>query len=225
MMDAIRIRMIEETMLRVFAFSLVSGLCLVASARAETPQAPLTFEKDVQPLLKTHCLHCHGEEEELKGGLDLRLKRLMLKGGDSGPAIVAKNAAESYLIQRLRAGEMPPQEAGKQLSKTEIDRIARWIDEGAATLAPEPEDIGRGMLITPADRQFWAFQPVRRPPVPDVKHSEELANPIDAFILNKLEAHDLRFSPPADRRTLIRRLSFDLWGLPPEPDRGGNISQ
>ncbi len=204
-------------MLRVFAFSLVSGLCLVASVRAEAPEAPLTFEKDVQPLLKTHCLHCHGEEEELKGGLDLRLKRLMLKGGDSSPAIVPKNAAESYLIERLRAGEMPPADAGKPLSKTEIDRIARWIDEGAATLAPEPEDIGRGMLITPADRQFWAFQPIRRPPVPKVKHPEEPANPIDAFILSKLESHDLRFSPAADRRTLIRRLCFDLWGLPPEP--------
>ena len=166
MMDVIWIRRIEEIMFRHFAFSLISALCLWGTVRAEIPQAALSFEKDVQPLLKTHCLHCHGEEEEPRGGLDLRLKRLMLKGGDSGPAIVPKNAAESYLIERLRAGEMPPADAGKPLSKTEIDRIARWIDEGAATLAPEPEDVGRGMLITPADRKFWAFQPIRRPPQP-----------------------------------------------------------
>jgi hypothetical protein len=204
--------------LRRFAIGFVLAFWSVFPAGAEVPDKPLVFEKHVQPLLKARCFHCHGEEAEPQGSLDLRLKRLMLKGGDSGPAIVPKNAAESYLIARLRAGEMPPEDAGKPLSKEEIDLISRWIDEGAETLGPEPDDIGQGMLITAEDRAYWAFQPIRRPALPGVSASEVVSNPIDAFILNRLEAQGLTFSPEADKRTLIRRLTFDLWGLPPTPE-------
>lgn len=203
--------------MRRFIFCLILSFCLPLSVRAESPEAQLTFESDVQPLLKARCFHCHGEEAELQGGLDLRLKRLMLKGGDSGPAIVSKNANASYLIDRLRSGEMPPEDAGKPLSKAEIAKIARWIDEGAITAAPEPEDIGHGMVITPADRKFWAYQPIRRSNLPTVRNRQLVANPIDAFVLKKLEAEGLSFSPEADRRTLIRRAYLDLWGLPPTP--------
>ncbi len=210
-------------MLKSFQFCLLLGLCGAVSGwadsvRAESHPKPLMFEKDVQPLLKARCFQCHGEEQELEGNLDLRLKRLMQKGGDSGPAIVPKNASESYLLARLRTGEMPPADAGKPLSKAEIAKIARWIDEGAKTLAPEPEEIGQGMIITPEDRRFWAFQPIRRPPLPAVQNTDKVANPIDAFILQKLESSGLAFSPKADRRTLIRRVYLDLWGLPPSPE-------
>lgn len=204
--------------LRRFGFGVVLVFCVAVSARAAAPQKPLVFEKHVQPLLKARCFHCHGEEAELQGGLDLRLKRLIQKGGDSGPAIDPKNASESYLITRLRAGEMPPQDAGKPLSKEEIDLIARWIDEGANTLGPEPDEIGQGLLITPEDRNYWAFQPIHRPALPLVKDQNAVFNPIDAFILSKLEAQGLTFSPEADKRTLIRRLTLDLWGLPPTPE-------
>lgn len=204
--------------MKIWRFSLLLVLVIAGSVKGGSPEKPLTFEKDVQPLLKAHCFHCHGEEAELQGGLDLRLKRLMAKGGDSGPAIVPKNAAESYLVARLRAGEMPPEGAGKPLSRTEIARISRWIDEGAITAGPEPEDIGHGMVITPEDRRFWAFQPIRRSELPKVKNAALVSNPIDAFVLHRLEAEGLSFSPRADRRALIRRAYFDLWGLPPTPE-------
>ncbi len=184
---------------------------------AEEKPRPLSFEKDVQPLLKARCFQCHGEEQELEGGLDLRLKRLLLKGGDSGPAIVPKHAEESLLVKRIRAGEMPPEDAGKPLSQSERETIARWIDEGAIA-GEEPEEIGRGLLITAEDRKFWAFQPIQRPALPVVKNPSAIANPIDRFILAKLESQGLTFSEPATREVLIRRLSFDLWGLPPTPE-------
>lgn len=187
----------------------------VAAAEAD---APLTFEKHIRPIFKEKCFHCHGEDEEIRGSLDLRLRRFLVQGGYSGAAIVPGNSQESYLLQRMRDGEMPPPEAGQPVPKEQLDLIARWIDAGAPTERPEPEKLAPGMLITEEDRNFWSFQPVRRPEVPVVKQQDLVENPVDAFILRKLEANGLSFSPPADRRTLIRRAYFDLVGLPPSPE-------
>src|SRR5947207_14762600 len=96
---------------------------------AEPAGEPLTFEAHVRPILKAHCWQCHGEEEELKGSLDARLARFLSKGGDSGPAVVPGNAAESLLYQRIAAGEMPP--GKKKPSPSEITIIERWINSGA----------------------------------------------------------------------------------------------
>lgn len=180
------------------------------------------FEKDVRPILKAHCFHCHGEEPELAGSLDLRLVHLMQSGGDSGPAVAAGKLAESILYERIVAGEMPP--GGKQLSDEERATIAAWIEQGARTARPEPLD--------PADAKFteeelshWAFQPPVKPPLPplptvaeqllDGAKASATAEPVDRFIEAKLLQAGLRFAPRADKATLLRRLKFDLHGLPP----------
>lgn len=196
---------------------LAASILLAAGSRSFAEEPRPTFEKDVRPILKAQCFHCHGEEEEVAGGLDLRLRRLMLKGGDSGPAIDPGDPDASYLLDRIRSGEMPPADAGHPLSEEQVAVVEAWIAGGARTLRPEPEDVGHGMIITAEDRAWWAFQPVKRPPVPTVEQSERVAMPVDAFLLARLEAVDLSFAPPASRRSLIRRLSFDLWGLPPTP--------
>jgi hypothetical protein len=173
------------------------------------------FEREVRQILKTHCWHCHGEEPELQGGLDLRLVRTMHGGGDSGAAIVAGDSQASLLWQRIAAGDMPP--GDKHLADHEITAIQRWLDQGALTLRPEPENLVDGEYWTEEERAHWSLQPVQRPAVPQVgsRGQQELRNPIDAFILDKLEAAGLQFSGRADRATLLRRLSFDLHGLPP----------
>lgn len=192
-------------------------LGLAQTVRAqEVATSALTFEGHVRPILKAHCFHCHGEEGiELKGNLDLRLRKLIVKGGDSGPAIMAGNAAGSLLLQRITSGEMPP--GDKKLSDIEQTTIERWLAAGAPTARPEPEQTTSGAEITPEERSFWSFQPVRRPSVPAVRSDDRLT-PIDSFILAKLEEIGLSLSPEADRRTLIRRATFDLLGLPPTPE-------
>lgn len=174
--------------------------------------APLMFERDIRPILKAHCFHCHGEEKEIKGGLDVRLKHFMEKGGDSGPAIVSGKAHESLLIEQLKSGDMP--KGGKKLPEEEIAKIEQWISEGAKTLRAEPATMAPGTVISEEERGYWAFQPIRRPKVPQ----SEYPNPIDAFLKTRLAKAGLAFSGEADRVTLIRRASFDLTGLPPSAD-------
>ena len=173
-----------------------------------------TFEADVRPILKAHCFHCHGEETEKKGGLDVRLARLLVVGGKSGPAIAAGKSSESRLVERLVKGEMPPGEA--KISAKELGVIRQWIDQGARTARPEPANADE-LAFTAEERNFWSFRPVKSPPVPEVKSSEHVRTPVDAFVLKRLESQGLGFSPDADRRTLIRRAYFDLLGLPPTP--------
>lgn len=184
-------------------------------AAESQPQRRLTYEQDIRPILKAQCFHCHGEEEKPKGKLDLRLVRLMLKGGDSGEAIVPKNHEESLLWQRVEDDEMPP--IDKKLSAPEKALIAKWIDQGAITARPEPATLAPGLEPTDEEKSFWSFQPIRRPEPPRVKHQNRVRTPIDAFLLAPLETKSLGFAPEADKRTLIRRVSFTLTGLPPTP--------
>ncbi|HJT36241.1 MAG TPA: DUF1549 domain-containing protein, partial [Pirellulales bacterium] len=201
--------------MRVAACLLIAGLALAGRARGDDGK-PLTFERDVRPIFKTHCFQCHGEDGQRKGGLDLRLKRLAEQGGDSGPAIVPGKPDESLLIERLRSGEMPP--IDKKPPAEQIETIARWVAAGAATARPEPQELGESPLFTEEERGFWAFQPVRRPAIPNVAHAELVSTPVDALLLAKLEAAGLVFSPEADKPTLLRRAYFDLLGLPPAPE-------
>ena len=199
------------------AISLIfAAILLVSHARADNVSADLTFEQHVRPILKAHCFQCHGEEGQRKGDLDLRLKRLLEKGGESGAAIVPGKADESPLVEKIRSGEMPPIE--KKLSAAQVDTIVAWIAAGAKTARPEPEQVGDGPLFSEEERGYWAFQPVRRPAVPATGHAEQPRTPIDPFLLARLEKEGLTFSPEADRFTQIRRAYFDLIGLPPTPE-------
>ena len=187
-----------------------------AYLRAES-DAPLRFETDVRAILRAHCFQCHGEEPEVQGNLDLRLVRFMHRGGDSGAAIVPGKPEESPLYQRLRDGEMPPDES-KQISRKELRVIHDWIVAGAGTVREEPESLGLEPYLTEEDKAHWSLQPIRRPTVPTQVNADLVANPIDAFLLSELKKHDLEFSPTAPPRKLLRRLSLDLLGLPPSPE-------
>ncbi|WP_206291677.1 DUF1549 domain-containing protein [Humisphaera borealis] len=179
-------------------------------------RADVLFERDIRPIFKTHCFHCHGEDGQLKAGLDLRLQRLALQGGKHGSAIVPGKPAESLLVQKLREGEMPPEEKPR-LTPQQIELIARWVEQGARVARPEPQAISEDHLITDEERNYWAFQPLVARQVPAVRGVYRVRTPIDAFVLAKLEEKGLTFSPDTDRPTLIRRATFDLTGLPPTP--------
>jgi mono/diheme cytochrome c family protein len=200
---------------RLTTISLLSTLFIVllASTAAAEDAAVLTYESHIRPIFRAHCFDCHGAADELKGKLDLRLVRLMQKGGEGGPVIVPGKPSESYLLQRIKAGEMPPGE--KSLSAAEIRVIEQWIAAGAKTARPEPESIGPGLGITLEERSFWSFQPIQRPIVTGL--SSESRTPIDELILRQMP-DGMTFSPDADRRTLIKRAYFDLTGLPPTPN-------
>ena len=192
------------------------ALCLfVCATHAEEKAAGLTYERDIRPILKAYCFDCHGATKEMKGGLDLRLARLMIKGGESGAAINPGDATASYLIERVTSGEMPPGE--KKLAADQIDILKRWIAAGAPTVRPEPDELDPGIGITPEERAFWSFQPIQRPEVPEFNESERARTAIDALLLADMKPLGLSFSPDANRRTLIQRAYFDLLGLPPKP--------
>ena len=205
---------------------------LLAAAPAWAAAAPVMFEKDVRPILKTHCFQCHGEEGEMKGGLDVRLARFILKGGKDGPVIVPGKVAESHLLDLVKKGEMPK---GKtKLKDQDIATLEAWVAQGAKTARPEPEKLGPEHAFTDEERAWWSLQPIAKPKVPSFKFqvsssqsAPQAANlkletlnlklGIDAFIAAKLTEKGLSFSPEADPVTFIRRASFDLIGLPPTP--------
>ena len=193
------------------------AFCFAAIGRAEDVSAPLRFETHVRSILKKHCFQCHGEEEQPEGGLDLRLVRLMRKGGESGAAVVSGDPEDSLLFQRLRDGEMPPDES-RRLTEHEIGVIRDWIAGGAETVRTEPESIEHAPFITEEERSHWAFQPIVRPDIPAVRSQDSVSNPIDAFLLSRLEARGFHFSPRAKPETLLRRVYLDLLGLPPTPE-------
>ena len=196
------------------------SLCLTASSRAgEAKETSPTFERDIRPIFKAYCLDCHGGGSELRGKLDLRLARTARRGGKSGPAVVVGKPEESLLLDRLHDGEMPPTE--KKLTPNQVAVIERWIATGARTIRDEPASLPPGIDITPEERAYWAFQPIRRPDVP-VLTAEDRAQcrtPIDDFLLVKLRERGASFAPEADRLTLLRRAAFDLTGLPPSRDQ------
>ena len=205
------------------------GLALLAMPTSAA-EPSLHFETEVRGLLKTHCWHCHGEEEKPEGNLDLRLVRFMSAGGESGPAIVPGNPDGSLIVQRIASDEMPP--GDKKLSRAELEKIRQWIAAGATTARPEPEKIQNDSPWTDEERNFWAFQPVRRPSLPPVSHPESVRSPIDRFLLQKLNSvgtaaggEPITFSGEASRRVLIRRLTFDLTGLPPTPEEVADFEQ
>jgi mono/diheme cytochrome c family protein len=183
------------------------GLSRLAGADAPTPPAAVDFARDVRPVLADGCFSCHGPEKQ-RGGLRLDRKSDAARGGDSGVVIVPGKSAESLLLRKVTSADpaerMPPK--GDPLTAEQVDRLRRWIDSGAAWPEAATHEV------------HWSLQPVVRPTLPTVAKTDWSRNSIDRFILARLERAGLQPSPEADRRTLIRRATFDLTGLPPTPD-------
>ncbi|NBR84872.1 MAG: DUF1553 domain-containing protein [Proteobacteria bacterium] len=199
-------------------------VCAVPIGRAATVKAAIGdlafYEQSVRPLLAAACFECHSHEaKKFKGGLALDSTAAVLKGGDTGPAVVPGDLEKSLLIKAVRYTDadlqMPPK--NKRLSAEQIAVLEQWVKSGAPMPPGENRVVRRGK-ITDEDRQWWAFQPLRKPAVPTPgNRAATSGNPIDAFIQQKLTSANLAVSPPAQRATLVRRLYFDLTGLPPTP--------
>ena len=180
------------------------------------------FESDIAPILETRCLKCHGEGK-LEAGLDLRRRFLILKGGDSGAGFVEGKPEESLLIQKIAADEMPPKDEGR-LDEKQKALLRRWIASGAKTVAEKEaplDEAEQASRVSEEDRAFWAFQSPKKPAVPKFEISNlksKISNPIDAFLLGRLAEKGLAFNPEASKSVLLRRVTFDLHGLPPTID-------
>jgi mono/diheme cytochrome c family protein len=182
-------------------------------AAASSPEGLEYFEAHIRPLLVNHCLECHGEDKQ--GGLQLDSRAAMLAGSDSGPSIVPGKPEESRLLQAVRYESEPKMPPDGKLAAEEIAKLEHWIRLGAPAPgddAPVPKAADRAER----SRTHWAFQPIVKPALPPVQDSAWPRSPIDYFILGKLESAGLRPSPPADSRTIYRRASFDVTGLPPQ---------
>ncbi len=188
------------------------------TTEAERAAREAFFESKVRPVLVKSCVKCHGAEKQ-EGGLRLDSIDAMLKGGDSGPAVMPHAVADSLIVSAVRYEgiDMPP---SGQLPEEEQAAIAEWVEQGAVW----PEHNGATLElrsksgITEEDKRYWAFQPLRRPSLPTVSNHNEAApirTAIDAFVQEQLDASELQFAPPADARTLMRRVYFDLIGVPP----------
>ena len=199
---------------------------IASGARFRDPAAnePEVTQHDIVPLMHLRCVACHGGRRR-EAGLDLRTKESILKGGKSGPGIVAGKPNDSLIIKRIKSGEMPPRRklvsvSVKPMEANELAMLSKWIELGLphSNLKHDPKVEGSDTLVSEADRSFWSFQPPKAVPVPSVKHSEHVRNALDAFVIRKLESVGLSLSPAADRTTLLRRIYFELIGLPPPPD-------
>ncbi len=214
--------MLSRSLSGLLIFMSVAFLLATSTATATeevvVPDAKISFEKDVRPILQAACFHCHGEEAELGGGLDLRQRRFLLQGGDSGPGIVPGDPENSVLLERIVAGDMPPQGSGHPLTDQQQQVIRAWLQASAPTLRSEPETLPKGMVISLEHQQWWSFQPVSRPAVPEISSQPQITQPVDRFILQQLQAQGFALSPVANHKTLIRRAYYDLWGLPPAPE-------
>ncbi len=196
------------------SLAIAFGIGVARGANNDVNDGPL-FERDIRPVLKTHCFHCHGEEKgDVKGDLDVRLKRFLEKGGESGPAIIPGDPAKSHLIKALRSGDMPKEKP--KLSDRNIALIEKWVANGAPTARPEPETLGDEYVFTEEERSWWSLQPIEKPAVPKTVATKS-GNPIDHFIGEKLLRNKLAFSKTAAPAKLIRRVTYDLVGLPPTP--------
>lgn len=193
----------DPRIVNLLRFGLMLAVSLVSARCARS--AEVRFDRDIRPILSDRCFHCHGpDEEDRHADLRLDLKSEALAEREGHPAIVPGSLEQSVLWERITSDDellkMPPPQSNKSLSPREIELIRRWIEQGAEWT------------------EHWAFVAPTRPELPDVTADDSLENPIDHFILQRLRDEGVTFSPEADRRTLIRRLSFDLTGLPPAPE-------
>ena len=181
-------------------------------------------QHDIVPLMLLRCSTCHGGRRR-EGDLDLRTKESMLRGGKSGAAVIPGKPGESRIVQRIKSAEMPPRRmlvsaSVKPMKPSELELLEMWIAQGMpeSSVASDVFMTDPDPLVSDEDRQFWSFQPPRTGPIPSVDNKSRIRNPIDAFVLEKLEEVGLSLSSESDRRTLLRRAYFDLVGLPPPVD-------
>ncbi|MBL8828498.1 MAG: DUF1549 domain-containing protein, partial [Planctomycetaceae bacterium] len=204
--------------------ALVSLMLFVQPALAAEPAVEFSaeqlefFEKKVRPLLVTHCRECHGPDKQ-KGGLRVDSRAALVKGGESGAAIVPGKPDMGYFVDAINYGDtykMPPR--GK-LPAEAIATLTEWVRQGAAwPKEATGDDVKSNKPEVSYDErmQHWSFQPIQAPTPPPVKDESWIRSPIDRFILAKLEAAGLKPNPPADEAVLLRRMSLDLTGLPVE---------
>jgi hypothetical protein len=188
---------------------LLVACAIPASASAQDAAAINFFETKIRPLLVEHCYECHAGKKS-RGGLALDSREGLLQGGDKGPAIVPGKADESLLIRSIRhtTPNLKMPKKGAKLDDAVIADFVRWVNLGA------PFPAKRDIKDDPRSLDWWSLKPIVRPAIPKI----DAANPIDAFLLAKLRELGLKPSKEADPRTLIRRLTFDLHGLPPTPE-------
>ncbi len=177
------------------------------------------FEAAVAPILVKRCLECHNATEAA-GELVLISNDAMQRGGASGPVVVPGEPSESYLLDQITSGEMPPEKNGKRqlLPQSEIDQLTAWVRNGARW--PQGRELNQYEATSDVrgGRDWWSIQPPRQPEIPVVATTDRVANAVDAFVLDRLEQKGMTLAPPADKRTLIRRAYFDVIGLPPTYD-------
>ncbi|MFV2068487.1 MAG: DUF1553 domain-containing protein [Pirellulales bacterium] len=196
---------VAAILLAILSVSL-PGACLAEQPAGAAAEQPLRFDEQIRPLLSDRCLKCHGPDEAAREA-DLRLDTREGATADLGgsTAIVPGKPDQSELVRRILTDDpdeqMPPPDSGKTLAPDEKKQLVRWIREGAVY------------------QTHWSLVPLRQPPVPSVRNSEWSCNPIDRFVLARLEQEGLQPSPEADRPRLVRRLSYDLTGLPPTPNQ------
>ncbi len=187
-------------------------------AKPISPADLAFFESKIRPILVDTCYKCHSKGgDKVRGGLLLDTREAVLHGGNTGPAIVPGKPDESILIQAVRYKDedlqMPPK--GEKLSDQQIADLTEWVRRGA----PDPRTVvaagSSAKTYGGVGRAHWAFQPVKKPAVPAVQNAAWVKNPVDNFVLSKLEAEGMKPNTPAEKTTLIRRIYFDLIGLPP----------
>ncbi len=197
--------------------ALVPSLAVAATPVPGSAGSVEFFEQRIRPVLVQHCYECHSAKaKKLKGGLYLDSREGVLRGGDSGPAVIAGKPDDSPLIQALRQDgyEMPP--AGK-LGDQIISDFEAWVRAGAVDPRVQAPVVRREGIDLEAGRKFWSFVPPRKQPAPAVHDASWPRDNVDRFILARLEAQKQSPSPDADALTLLRRVTFDLIGLPPTP--------
>jgi len=188
----------------------------LTAAQAKGSPGDEFFENKVRPIFATQCGTCH--QDRSAGGLQISSQESLLKGGGSGPAIVPGDPEKSLLIQAVHQTGTLKMPKGGKLSPEEVATLTEWVKMGA----PWPKSTApvriQGKQITAEMRKFWSFQPLKMPAIPQTKDTTWAKTDIDRLVLAKLEEKGLKPSPQADRRTLIRRATLDLIGLPPTPE-------
>lgn len=212
-----------------FIFRLPSGICGILTCAGFASAAPSAaelefFEKRIRPILASECYECHGAEKQ-EAGLRLDFREGILEGGDSGPALIAGDPNRSLLLNSMRHPD-PDQRMPKNRAAVTTATLAdfeKWISDGA----PDPRDTAPAAgeasaadweAIFEVRRQWWSFQAVAKPPIPAAGSAAKFSHPVDRFLAGKIDEAGLQPAPPADRRTLLRRINFILSGLPPKPE-------
>lgn len=219
--------LLQRSLLIITALTLASGSVV---AQEETGKASIEFteqqleffESKVRPLLVEHCNECHGPDAKpIEGGLNLASRKSIIAGGDTGPAIVPGHASESLLIDAINYGEVYEMPPDTKMTDEQIAVLTKWVNEGAPW--PKSSDVEVAVKeafdIKIRKAEHWCWKPVRKPAVPQVADAQWAQDPIDNFVLSRIENAGLNPAPATSRQTLIRRVYFDIVGLPPTPEQ------